>query len=112
MRQFFRIIIVFFTSALLLLLEQNYIQAQSVDSIGYIQNIKNETVVLVSNNILNSEVFSSEQKNDQNFIGSTPFVLGYQPVESLFNKNTTQLNGSFIHNLSTNKQKVHQIRAP
>ena len=112
MKRLFHIVMLFFALAISFLLEPSAIQAQPIDTIGTIQGVQKETVVLVSNNIFNGEITSNQQKNDQNFSGSVPLVLAYQPVNNLFDKNKTQLNGCFIHNLSTDKQKVHQIRAP
>ena len=112
MKRIFNIIIIIFTLAISLLLEPNALQTQPLDSTGYIQNIKNETVVLVANNVLGGEITSYQEKSDQNFSSSTPLALNYQVNQDLLNKNIAQSNGCFIHNLSTSKQKVHPIRAP
>ena len=112
MKRIFNIAVIFFTLAISFLLESNTLQTQHIGSTGYIQNIKNETVVLVANNVLRGEITSYQEKSDQNFSSSTPLALTYQINQDLLNKNITQLNGCFIHNLSTNKQKVHPIRAP
>ena len=87
------------------------LSSQSVDLIGSIQTPQAETVVLVSNNILGGEVFSNSNEETTNYVGSvlaTSFLL---QGCGLYN-NKFLLKESFIHNLSTNKQKVHQIRAP
>ena len=86
--------------------------AQPVDITGSIQNIKTETVVLVSNNMLGGEIVSSDEKNTNNYIGSSTLVAETAQEQNLFNHNIIHFCGRFIHNLSTNNQKVHQIRAP
>ena len=101
-----------FTLAISLLLGPSEIENQTLNSTGNIQNIKTETVVLVSNNLLNGEISSSEEKNNQNYSGSSLSILAYKTNNNLFNKDKTLSNGDFIHNISTSKQKVHQIRAP
>ena len=103
---------IFFALAVSLLLEPSVIQEQPIDVINYFQGAKKESVELVSNNLFNSEITSYQQKGDQNISGSTPLVLSYQPLNNTFNKKQTQLNGCFIHNLSTDNKKVHPIRAP
>lgn len=112
MKRLFYIVMLFFALAVPSLLEQDCFQIHALESLGYIQNVKSETVVLVSNNILNGEIASSQLKKDQTFSGSTPLVLNYHTDDRFYQKNKTQFNGCFIHNLSTNYQKVHQIRAP
>ena len=112
MKRLFHITMIFFSLALFFLLGQYEPYSQQIESISAIQNAKKETVVLISNNIFNGEFLSSEQKNGENFSGTTPLISTYQPLENLFNKNKTQLSGCFIHNLSTDKEKVHPIRAP
>ena len=102
---------IFFALAMSLLLEPQTLQAQPVDAVGYIQNVKTETVVLVSNNILSGEISSYQEENPQNYLGSSPLVINLENNQFLYNKNKTQLIGCFIHNLSTNNQKVQQIRA-
>ena len=112
MNRFFKTFFIFFALATVLLLMPTSIQTQPTDNCGYIQNIKAETVTLLSNNLLNTEISSSEDLNEQIFSGSTPLILTYQSNENLFNQNKTQSNGNFIHNLSTDNPKVHSIRAP
>ena len=112
MKRIFKIIIIFFTLATFLLLGSQTLQAQPVDTTGYIQNVKRETVALVSNNILNGEISSYQEENTQNYSGNSPLIHTLNTNKGLYTKNKTHINGSFIHNLSTDKQKVQQIRAP
>ena len=112
MKRLFNIFILFFALALSLLLEPSALQTQSIDTISYLQNTKSETVVLASNSILDGEIYSNQEEEYPNFSGGSPFLVSYVSKKADFNKNKTHLYGSFIHNLSTNKQKVHQIRAP
>ena len=55
MKSLLKIFIIIFSLAMSFLLDPSTLQAQPIE-IGYIQNIKKETVVLVSNNILNGEI--------------------------------------------------------
>ena len=112
MKKLFHIVILFFTLALTLLLGANEIQAQTFESTGYVQNIKHESVVLISDNLLNGEISSLEKKKEQSSSSSTPMILALDTINNIFDKNKTLLNGKFIHNLSTDNSKVHPIRAP
>lgn len=112
MKKLFHIVILCFTLALTLLLGANEIQAQTFESTGYVQNIKHESVVLISDNLLNGEISSLEKKKEQSSSSSTPMILALDTINNIFDKNKTLLNGKFIHNLSTNNSKVHPIRAP
>ena len=112
MKSFIKIAIIFFSLATTLLLGPLTLQAQELDTVGYIQNVKNETVVLVSNSLCAGEIYSNNEENNQNYSGSSPIAISFNNNDNFFVKNTTLLKGCFIHNLSTDKQKVHQIRAP
>lgn len=112
MKRIFNIFIIFFALALSLLLESNALQTQQIDSIGYIQNVKTETVVLASNSLLEGEIYSNQDEGSPNYSGNSPFVVSFVHKNTNIDNNKTQLNGCFIHNLSTNNQKVHPIRAP
>ena len=112
MKRLFNIVMMFIALALSLLIEPNAIQAQPIDSIGYIQNVKQETVVLASNSLLGGEIYSNQEEENQNFSGNSPLLVSYVSKKEFFSKNKTHLYGCFIHNLSTDKQKVQQIRAP
>lgn len=112
MKRFFHIAVLFFTLALSLMLGSLSLQAQPIESIGYVQNVKAETLVLASNNLLAGEIYSNQEEEIPNYSGNSHVVFSFASSKANFDKNKTQLNGCFIHNLSTNKQKVHQIRAP
>lgn len=103
---------IFIALTIFSLLRSTDLEVQAVNSINYIRNIQKERVVLVSNNIFNGEISSYQEKNNQDFSNSTPLTLSYLSTDNLKNQNSTFLKGYFIHNLSTNKLKVHQIRAP
>ena len=104
-------LIIFFL-AIYILLEPQSLQAQSIEDLGYIQNIKTETVSLVSNNIMSGEISSYQEENNQNFSGNSPLIISYYSQNNNFEKNNPLLKGRFIHNLSTDNKKVQQIRAP
>lgn len=112
MKNFVRLILILFVMTLSLWAEPSGLYAQPVDLTGSIQNIKTETVVLVSNNILGGEIVSSDEKNTNNYIGSSTLVAEANQEKNLFNHNIIHFCGSFIHNLSTDNQKIHLIRAP
>ena len=112
MKSLFKILIVIFSLVISLFLEPTSLHAQPIDITGSISNIKTETVVLISNNFLNGEISSYQEENSQNYLGSSPLVINLENNQFLYNKNKTQLIGCFIHNLSTDNQKVQQIRAP
>lgn len=94
------------------MLEPQTLHIESIDNTGYIKNIAFETIVLASNNILDGEIYSNQEKEPANYFGSSPFLISFDSNKLNYNNNKTGLNKSFIHNLSTNRQKIHQIRAP
>ena len=112
MKKLLYMIMIFIALTIFSLLRSTDLEVQAVNSIDYIRNIPKETVVLVSNNIFNGEISSYQEKNNQDFSNSTPLTLSYLSTDNLKNQNSTFLKGYFIHNLSTNKLEVHQIRAP
>lgn len=112
MKRLFGIVIIFFALAISLLIGSNEQQASSVNTADCIQKVQVENVVLASSNMPNGEISVGQQKESSDFSGSTPFALTYQSVNDFSNKTKTQSNGYSIHNISTNKQKTRQIRAP
>ena len=112
MKRLLHIAMLFLALALSLLIEPNSLHSQHVDAVDYIQNVKQETVVLASNSLLGGEIYSNQEEETPNYSGNSPFGVIYVSNKTVLNKNKSQLNGSFVHNLSTNNQKVHQIRAP
>ena len=112
MKNLFKLLFIIFSLVIFLFLEPPVLQAQQIDTTGYIQGYNKETVVLISNNFLNSQISSYEENNSQNFSGTSPLVINFEPYKDIYAKNIVPLKRSFIHNLSTDKQKVHPIRAP
>ena len=112
MKSLIKLLIIFFALAFSFLLEPSSLQAKPIDSIGSIQRPKTESVVLVSNLLYGGEVYSNNEENSQVYSGSSPVATSHLVLKDSLAKNITQLNGCFIHNLSTDKQKVQQIRAP
>ena len=86
-------------------------QIKEITTQPSIQAIANENLELISNNFYNGEVYAN-QENNQNVFGNTPQAIVFDVTNNDFVKNNTHIYGSFIHNLSTNNQKVQQIRAP
>ena len=112
MKRIFYIVAIFSTLAISLLLGSYNQQPQSANTVDYIKKVATENTVLASSNATNGEITSSQQKDDQNFSGSAPLVATSQSFDNLFDKNKSQSNGYSIHNISTSKQKTHNIRAP
>lgn len=87
-------------------------QIKEIQTEPFIQAVADENVVLVSNSLYRGEINSYQEENSQNVFGNTPQVIVFDVTNNDFVKNNTHIYGSFIHNLSANKQKVQQIRAP
>ena len=111
MKRILNLLFIFFALALSFVLVPNSFHNQPIESIGYIQNVKSETVVLASNNLLGSEIYS-QQDEAPSISGCSPCLISYVSKKGILDKNKALLKGSFIHNLSTDNQKVHPIRAP
>ena len=112
MKSFFKFVLIFFALAFTLLLDSSALQAQPISSSAFISSPQKESVVLVSNNLWQGEIRSAQDETQENFIGAISAIVAEIQPEIFFIKNKTLLKGCFIHNLSTDKQKVHQIRAP
>lgn len=113
MKSIFKLFLVFFSLAMALLLDHSALQINDYTLLsGAISHPEQETCVLVSNNIFNGEIRGVEEEILFSGVGSSTFVASSSFNKNAFNKNKTQLYGCFIHNLSTDNQKVHQIRAP
>ena len=103
---------IFLVMTITLLSNPSALQAQTVELVGSIQNTPKETVILVSNNMLSGSIISCSKEENNTFSGSAPLVISYVEQNKIFNKNKSFNRGYSIHNLSTNNQKVQQIRAP
>ena len=112
MKRILKTLMFFITLVISLLVLPISFDSQQLETNGYIQEVKQETIVLVSNNILGGEISSYQEENSSNYLGNSPFTIAFESKKSLFNKNITQLDGCFIHNLSTNLKKIQPIRAP
>ena len=112
MKSFIKLFFIFFALLILLISQPSSLHAQTIDFNGYIKNIDREEVVLVSNNLLNGEITSCQKEQQENLSGETPLIISFDYNKNIFLKNNTQINGSFIHNLSTDNQKIQPIRAP
>ncbi len=85
---------------------------EEAHAISSIQNSGCGHTELISNNFRNCEIYSSQQEGVLNFSGNTPQVVTINFEDNFYIKNNTVVNGSFIHNLSTNLEKEIQTRAP
>lgn len=107
-----KLFFIFFALFLSFMIEPQAFLVQDVQSVNYIQNVKAETTVLVSNNFLGGDIYSYQEDSSQNFLGSTPAIAHLVEKNDYLIKNKAQLLGCFIHTLSTNLKEVQQIRAP
>ena len=116
MKKLFNTTILFFiltlSLALSILTGTTALGTQSVDLSSCIKNINNENAVLVLNNRLNGEISSRNNRNNHILSNSTPLILAHQSINDILIENKAEINKYFINNLSTDKQKIHQIRAP
>ena len=112
MKSFFKILFIFFTMVLTFWVQPSDFQLKEIQTEASIQAVANEELALVSNNLYGGEIYSYQEENNQNVFGNSPLVLSFNFENNNFLKNNTRIYGSFIHNLSTNNQKVQQIRAP
>ena len=85
---------------------------KEIQTLPSIQAGVKEEVVLVSNSLYSDSIYTCQDETNQNSFGHTQPAILFNFNENIYTKNITRSNGSFIHNLSTNKLKVQQIRAP
>ena len=112
MKNFFKFLFIFFMMFISLSLNSSDFSNKEIQIIPTIQATTKENVVLVSNNLMNGEIYSYQEENNQNSSGNSHHLVSLNLNNKEFIKNKTQFNGCFIHNLSTNLKEVHQIRAP
>ena len=112
MKSFLKLIFCIFILVLSFWLEPNSLHASVFQAGDYIRKSPSEEVVLISNNFSGGEIFSYEDNSSTNSSGNSPQVLSFNFEKDILEKNNAQLIGSFIHNLLTNLNEVHQIRAP
>lgn len=112
MRKLLGIVILFFSLWFSVLLGSNANQAEAIQATGCIQSITKETVVLVSNNISDSKTATYKSKNNKNFSNLPPLILSYSATNCLRGEDRIEYSDCFIQNRKTEKQKIHQIRAP
>ncbi len=93
-------------------LEPSDFQIKEIQIPASIQAGAKEELVLVSNSLYGASIYSYQNESSQNPFGNTQPAILFNFNENTYAKNITRSNGSFIHNLSTNKLKVQQIRAP
>ena len=112
MKSFIKIIFIFLATTIFLLSNPTSLQAQPTYSTGAIQKVQTETVELVANNMLDINICENIKEETTTYSGEASIIISQYADTNYLTliKNTD--NKSFIHNLSTNKQKVHQIRAP
>jgi len=116
MKRIFNITMIFLVVALAVVLSLvpgvDAFHSDFIETTGYIKSVKNETVVLASNNGLTGEITSRNNKNNHIYTNSSPLISASQSENNLFKNEQAQISGCFGYNLSIDKQKVHQIRAP
>lgn len=103
---------IFFVMTITLLSNPFALQTQSIDLEGSIQNTPKETVILVSNNMLSGSIISNSKEENNSISGTTPLIISYLIQDNIYNENKSFDKGYSIHKISTNNQKIQQIRAP
>lgn len=112
MKSFVKLIYVFLFMVLTFCVEPHLMSQQENVTTNYIQNISYENVELISNNIVETEIYSGQEGDNTPYFGNSPQLVSFVHDDDCYLKNKAQLNGRFIHNLSTNLKEVQQIRAP
>ena len=85
MKNILKIFSIFFILAVVLFINKLDIASQPQDLLGYIQNVNSETVVLVSDNCLNTEMSSSQKENNNNFTPNSPLLQSIMPDNNTSN---------------------------
>lgn len=111
MRKFIGIVVLFFALAFSLLLDSSANQTQIIRTSDSIQ-IKKEAVEFVAYNILDSKTITYKAKSNKKLSSLTPLALSYHQTNCLQGGGRAEYIGCFIQNRTTEKQKIHQIRAP
>ena len=112
MKSFFKLVFIFLIMSMIFCVQPSDFQIKEITTQPSIQAIANENLELISNNFYNGEVYANQENNDQNSLGSSPIATTVIIKNNLILDNIARTKSSFIHNLSTNNQKVQQIRAP
>ena len=112
MKSLFKMLFIFLVMTIALLSNPSALQTQSIDLVGSIQNTPKETVILVSNNMLSGSIISNSKEENNSISGTTPLIISYLTQDNIYNENKSFNKGYSIHKISTNNQKIQQIRAP
>ena len=112
MKNILKIFSIFFILAVALFINKLDIASQPQDLLGYIQNVNSETVVLVSDNCLNTEMSSSQKENNNNFTPNSPLLQSIMPDNNYLSNNKFLFDKLLTHNISTNTLNSQYIRAP
>lgn len=103
---------IFLAMVLSFLIEPQTFHVEEIQPFSYVQSSGYETLELVSNSLRGGEVFASQQEENNNGSLNAPEALLVVFKNNSNIKNSSVLNGSFIHNLSTNLKDTPNIRAP
>ena len=84
----------------------------SVNKKGYIQNIKKENIILLSNSTCKNKISTRKQKNNNGFSTLYPITTTFKVPNNELIANSFNFNKKNIYNLSNNANEIHKIRAP
>ena len=117
MKRTYNIVIFFFIFAVALIF--SFMSKASFDCVqhsvnpsGYIQDIKRETIVLLSNSTKTSTISSRKQKNNTGFSNIYPFFVNLKQDNNILIADSQNFNVNYTFNLSNNIKEAHKIRAP
>lgn len=112
MRNIFKLVLIVFAFAMSLLVVSSSLQSESFSQYFYTKSVKQDNIILVSNNKINSEISLRKKSQSTNSFGSTPiFVYDFS-----FNNCANRDNPSFpiwvVFFISNTFLKGLYIRAP
>lgn len=117
MKRIFNLITIFFIFSIAIIF--SFLSKTTFDSVqhpvnhtGYIQNIKKDVVVLLSNNTLKSKITTRKQTNNTGFSNIYPFFTVLKETNNLLISSSQNFNKNYIYNVSSITNESQKIRAP
>ena len=112
MKNIFKFLISIFVLAITLLIGSNTLHNEKLKSDIQIDNIKKESVLLISNNRSSSKITLRKKNNFSNLLASTPVIISNFSYNIIFDYTNSQFNWEFIYYLKNSIKKSLYIRAP
>ena len=112
MKSFIKFILCIIVLAITLLLGSNSLQSEKITSNISIENIKKESILLISNNKGCEEVSIRKKNNQSNFLSSTPIIFSNFSYNIILDYINPQEFLGVIYCLSDLLNKGLYIRAP